>query len=196
MAALTTSAAMSARVFQASPVTAERPSVRSAGPVAMAGFSGNAKVAGSVSISRSAVLSASTRATLSARRQATRVMAAATTEEAEYTATLRNVRMSPYKVRRVLDQIRGRSYEEALMILEFMPYKACEEVLKTVYSAAANAKNNFGVAKKSLVVSNAQCDEGPTLRRFQPRAQGRGYPIRKRTCTIKIAVKSAEASDE
>ena len=105
-------------------------------------------------------------------------------------AYARYIRMSPYKVRRVLDQIRGRSYEEALMILEFMPYRACDPVLKVLYSAASNAKDRFGLQKSSLVVSEARADKGPIMKRFRPRAQGRGFPIQKPTCHIVITVKS------
>ena len=106
----------------------------------------------------------------------------------EVRAIARFVRMSPYKVRRVLDQIRGLSYREALIILEFMPYKACEPILKVLRSAAANAEHNNGLDRTSLVVSQAYADGGPSLRRFRPRAQGRAYQIRKPTCHITIAV--------
>lgn len=106
----------------------------------------------------------------------------------EVKAIARYVRMSPFKVRRVLDQIRGRSYREALIILEFMPYRACEPVLKVLRSAAANAENNQGFNRADLVVSQAYADQGPTLKRFRPRAQGRAYQIRKPTCHITIAV--------
>ena len=103
-------------------------------------------------------------------------------------ATARYIRMSPHKVRRVLDQIRGRSYREALIILEFMPYRACEPILKVLRSAAANAEHNEGLDRASLVVAEAFADQGPTLKRFRPRAQGRAYQIRKPTCHITIAV--------
>ena len=106
----------------------------------------------------------------------------------EVRAIARFVRMSPYKVRRVLDQIRGLSYREALIILEFMPYKACEPILKVLRSAVANAEHNNGLDRTSLVVSQAYADGGPSLRRFRPRAQGRAYQIRKPTCHITIAV--------
>ena len=115
-------------------------------------------------------------------------MAINTTVEAK--AIARYVRMSPYKVRRVLDQIRGRSYREALIILEFMPYKACEPILKTLRSAVANAEHNEGLDPSSLVVSQAFADGGPSLRRFRPRAQGRAYQIHKPTCHITVAVAS------
>jgi len=109
-----------------------------------------------------------------------------TTQEVK--AIARYIRMSPSKVRRVLDQIRGRSYREALIILEFMPYRACEPIIKVLRSAVANAENNEGLDPTSLVISQAFADGGPTLKRFRPRAQGRAYQIRKRTCHITVAV--------
>ena len=111
----------------------------------------------------------------------------------EVKAIARYIRMSPHKVRRVLDQIRGRSYREALIILEFMPYRACEPVLKLLRSAVANAEHNVGYDPANLFVSQAYADQGPTLRRFRPRAQGRAYQIRKPTCHITITVAEAEA---
>ncbi len=113
----------------------------------------------------------------------------------EVKAIARYIRMSPHKVRRVLDQIRGRSYREALIILEFMPYRSCEPVLKVLRSAAANAEHNLGFDRASLVVSTAYADQGPTLKRFRPRAQGRAYQIRKPTCHITIAVAPGAAED-
>ncbi|RAM50712.1 MAG: 50S ribosomal protein L22 [Hapalosiphonaceae cyanobacterium JJU2] len=106
----------------------------------------------------------------------------------EVKAIARYIRMSPYKVRRVLDQIRGRSYREALIILEFMPYRACEPILKVLRSAAANAEHNEGFDRAELVITKAYADQGPVLKRFQPRAQGRAYQIRKPTCHITVAV--------
>jgi large subunit ribosomal protein L22 len=106
-------------------------------------------------------------------------------------ATARYIRMSPHKVRRVLDQVRGRSYREALIILEFMPYRSCEPILKVLRSAVANAENNQGMNPADLVVSHASADQGPVLKRFRPRAQGRAYQIRKPTCHITIAVSPA-----
>nr|YP_010286740.1 ribosomal protein L22 [Scapania undulata]UKT60662.1 ribosomal protein L22 [Scapania undulata] len=100
----------------------------------------------------------------------------------------KHIRMSPHKVRRVVDQIRGRSYEQALMILEFMPYRACNTILKLLSSAAANANHNFGLNKSDLFVNEIQVDKGSFLKRLQPRAQGRGYPIHKPTCHIKIVM--------
>ena len=111
----------------------------------------------------------------------------------EVKAIARYIRISPYKVRRVLDQIRGRSYREALIILEFMPYRACEPVLKLLRRAAANAEHNAGLDRTNLVITQAYANQGPVLKRFQPRAQGRAYQIRKPTCHITVAVADATA---
>jgi large subunit ribosomal protein L22 len=113
------------------------------------------------------------------------------TDTTEVKAIARYIRISPFKVRRVLDQIRGRSYREALIILEFMPYRACEPVLKVLRSAAANAEHNQGLNRAELVITQAFADKGPVLKRFQPRAQGRAYQIRKPTCHITVAVGAA-----
>jgi large subunit ribosomal protein L22 len=114
---------------------------------------------------------------------------------AETKAIARYIRMSPSKVRRVLDQIRGRSYREALIILEFMPYRACDPVLKVLRSAVANAEHNSGLDPAALVITKAYADMGPSLKRFRPRAQGRAYQIRKPTCHITVAV-SPQVTDE
>jgi|TARA_B100000683_G_scaffold50828_1_gene48274 large subunit ribosomal protein L22 len=100
----------------------------------------------------------------------------------------RYIRMSPNKVRRVLNQIRGKKYKDALMLLEFMPYRACGPVWQVIYSAAANAQNNLNIDKENLYISEAFADQGPVLRRFRPRAQGQGYGIRKPTCHISITL--------
>lgn len=107
-------------------------------------------------------------------------------------ATAKYIRMSPRKVRRVLDQIRGQSYRDALILLEFMPYRACEPILKTLRSAVANAEHNQGIDPSGLVVSHAYADQGPRLKRFRPRAQGRAYQIQKPTCHITIAVSTEQ----
>lgn len=107
-------------------------------------------------------------------------------------AVARYIRMSPNKVRRVLNQIRGKSYKEALMILEFMPYSACKPVLQVLQSAASNAQNNNGMIKSELVISKACADQGPILKRFRPRSQGRGFKIKKPMCHITISVSRAE----
>lgn len=109
-------------------------------------------------------------------------------EDTEVKAIAKYIRMSPRKVRRVLDQIRGRTYREALIMLEFMPYRACEPILKTLRSAVANAEHNNGYDPAQLFISNAYADQGPKLKRYRPRAQGRAYQIQKPTCHITIAV--------
>jgi large subunit ribosomal protein L22 len=105
-------------------------------------------------------------------------------------ARARYVRATPMKVRRVVDLIRGRSAEEALAILQFAPQAASEPVAKVIKSAVANAENNLDLDPETLWISKAYVDEGPTLKRFRPRAQGRAYRIRKRTSHITIEVES------
>lgn len=105
-------------------------------------------------------------------------------------AVSKYIRISSTKVRRVLDQIRGRSYLEALMLLQFMPYRACGPIWQVLNSAAANAEHNSGLNKEDLQVKIAFADQGPVLRRFRPRAQGRGYQIRKPTCHITIILET------
>jgi large subunit ribosomal protein L22 len=107
----------------------------------------------------------------------------------EVQALAKHIRMSAYKARRVVNQIRGRSYEQALMILESMPYRACYPILQLISSAAANASHNLNINRADLIINEAKVDQGAVLKRFQPRAQGRGYPIHKPTCHITITVK-------
>lgn len=104
-------------------------------------------------------------------------------------AIAKYIRMSPHKIRRVLDQIRGRSYQEALMVLEFLPYKAGNPVWQVIHSAAANANQNYGLDKKRLIIDTIFADEGPKLKRIRPRAQGRAYKILKPTCHITVIMK-------
>ena len=78
-------------------------------------------------------------------------------------AVAKYIRMSSHKIRRVLDQIRGRSYQEALMILEFLPYNAGGPIWQIIHSAAANAKHNYGLDKKKLIIDEIFADEGPKL---------------------------------
>nr|YP_010287083.1 ribosomal protein L22 [Hydrocharis chevalieri]UKT61145.1 ribosomal protein L22 [Hydrocharis chevalieri] len=100
-----------------------------------------------------------------------------------------HIHMSPFKARRVIDQIRGRSYEETLMILQFMPYRASYPILKLVYSAAANARHNMGLNEADSFISKAEVNGGPIVKRSRPRARGRSYPIKKLTCHITIVLK-------
>ena len=109
-------------------------------------------------------------------------------------ATARYVRMTPMKVRRVVDLIRGMEAREALSVLQFAPQAASEPVAKVLASAVANAEHNHQLDPESLIVSVAYVDEGPTLKRFRPRAQGRAYRIRKRTCHITIAVEAVQVA--
>ena len=82
-------------------------------------------------------------------------------------AVARYIRMSPTKVRRVLNQIRGCTYEEALIILEFLPYRACEPVWQVVQSAAANVQSKHGLTKKDLTIREVFVSPGPVLKRFR-----------------------------
>jgi large subunit ribosomal protein L22 len=101
-----------------------------------------------------------------------------------------HVRITPMKARRVVDLIRYQPTGQALAILKFAPQAASEQIAKVVASAVANASHNFGLDEDTLIISRATVDEGPTLKRFRPRAQGRAYRIRKRTCHITIEVES------
>jgi len=103
-----------------------------------------------------------------------------------------NVRVTPMKARRVVALIRDLPAKEALSILKFAPQAASEPVSKVLASAIANAEHNFQLDPESLFVSNAFVDEGPTMKRFRPRAQGRAYRINKRTSHITIEVESVE----
>ena len=113
----------------------------------------------------------------------------------------RFIRGSASKVRRVLDQIRGRTYRDALIMLEFMPYRSTGPITKVLRSAVANAEHNMGLDPSSLIITTASADMGPTMKRFRPRAQGRAFAIKKQTCHISIAVAAptntldAEAQD-
>nr|YP_010759644.1 ribosomal protein L22 [Saxifraga damingshanensis]WEY04845.1 ribosomal protein L22 [Saxifraga damingshanensis] len=108
----------------------------------------------------------------------------------EVYAVSQHICMSAHKARRVVDQIRGRSYEQTLMILELMSYRACYPIFKLVYSAAANASHNMGFNQADLVISKAEVNEGTTVKKFKPRARGRGYPIKRSTCHITIVLKN------
>jgi large subunit ribosomal protein L22 len=105
-------------------------------------------------------------------------------------AVAKYIRMSPHKVRRVLNQIRGCTYQDALMILEFLPYGASGPIWQVVHSAAANAQNNYALDKKKLIIDEAYANEGPKLKRIRPRAKGRANSILKPTCHITVIVKS------
>jgi large subunit ribosomal protein L22 len=106
-------------------------------------------------------------------------------------AKLKHIRITPMKARRVIDLIRGRQASEALAILKFSPQAAAEPIYKLVASAMANARVNADATNEyldedDLIIVRAFVDEGTTLKRFQPRAQGRAFRIRKRTSHITI----------
>ncbi|MGI5323552.1 50S ribosomal protein L22 [Actinomadura nitritigenes] len=106
----------------------------------------------------------------------------------EARAQARFIRVTPMKARRVVDLIRGLPAAEAQAVLRFAPQAASEPVGKVLASAIANAEHNFKLDTGTLVVSVAWVDEGPTLKRFRPRAQGRAYRINKRTSHITVVV--------
>ena len=105
-------------------------------------------------------------------------------------AQARYVRMTPMKCRRVIDLVRGMSAVQALDVLRFDVHAASEPIRKVLASAIANAEHNQSLQRDDLYVAQAYVDEGPTLKRFRPRAQGRAYRIRKRTSHITIVVQS------
>lgn len=103
-------------------------------------------------------------------------------------AQARFVRQSPQKVRAVLDLVRGMPANEAIQVLQFSERRAALPVRKVVQSALANADNNFGFDAEELILSECYADEGPTLKRWRPRARGRATPIHKRTSHITVVV--------
>ena len=108
----------------------------------------------------------------------------------EARATVKYTRTSPQKMRRVVDLIRGQHVEEARRILKFSPLGATHDVEKLLNSAVANAEQQPGVVAENLMVSKAWVDEGPTLKRFRPRAYGRASRVRKRTSHITVVVQT------
>ena len=107
-------------------------------------------------------------------------------------ASARYVRITPMKARRVVDMVRGLQVDEALTLLQFAPQAASETVYKVLESAVANAETTEGLNRADLVLSVAMVDEGPTMKRWRPRAQGRATRINKRTSHITLAVQPAD----
>lgn len=103
-------------------------------------------------------------------------------------AQLNNLRVSPRKVRLVANEVRGLKAEEALIYLKFNLKKPSSFIYKLIFSALANAENNFNLDKKNLVVSEINVNENKTLKRWMPRAYGRAYKILKRTSNIKLVL--------
>ena len=117
----------------------------------------------------------------------------------EAKAIARHIRVTPMKARRVVNLVRGLQTNEALAILKFAPQAASEPVYKVVASAVANARaaaDRAGEAfnEDELIISEAFVDEGPTMKRFQPRAQGRAFQIKKRTSHITVVLSTPEAA--
>ena len=118
----------------------------------------------------------------------------------EAKAQARFVRVTPMKARRVVDLIRGKKAQDAIAVLTFAPQSASEPVLKVLNSAIANArvqadKHSVAFDERTLVVTSAFVDEGPTMKRFRPRAQGRASRINKRTSHITVFVAQPEKKD-
>ena len=110
----------------------------------------------------------------------------------EARAVARFVRVSPRKARAVVDLIRGKSVEDATAILRFTPRAAAEIVEKVLDSAVANAEKNLMIRPEQLYVATTYVDEGPTIKRIRPRAQGRAFRIDKRTSHITVILKQRE----
>ncbi|MBL3687358.1 50S ribosomal protein L22 [Leucobacter zeae] len=115
----------------------------------------------------------------------------------ESIARVRHIRITPQKARRVVDLVRGKNAQEALAILKFAPQAAAEPIFKLVASAIANArvkadKENLRLNEDELVIARAFVDEGATLKRFRPRAQGRAFRINKRTSHITVVLQTAD----
>ena len=115
----------------------------------------------------------------------------------ESIARVRHIRITPQKARRIIDLIRGKNAQEALAILKFAPQGAAEPIFKLVSSAVANARvkadnENLRFNEDELVIARAFVDEGATLKRFRPRAQGRAFRINKRTSHITVVLQTAD----
>jgi large subunit ribosomal protein L22 len=110
----------------------------------------------------------------------------------QVSATAKYLRGSTRKARLVVQAIRGRPVEEAAALLRFMPQAAAVDVARVLKSATANAENNLNLSADDLVVLDARADEGPTMKRWQPRAQGRAFPIHKPMTHITVTVGDGE----
>jgi large subunit ribosomal protein L22 len=132
-----------------------------------------------------------------ARKTAPRRATASATPAADASAIQRGTRQSPYKMRLVIDQIRGKNVNEALGLLRFSKKHAAKQIEKTLNSAVANAEhaarqNNEAIDVDELYVKKAIVNEGPKIKRFMPAAQGRATPIQKRTSHVEIVVGARE----
>ena len=125
-------------------------------------------------------------------RERKKAYAANAAAKTEVSATAKFIRISPYKIRPVLDVIRGKKVTDAVAMLENIPKAGCEPIKKVLLSAAANAEHNNGYDRSELVIKACYADQGPTLKRMQPMAHGRGFRILKRTSHITVVVDKAE----
>jgi ribosomal protein L22 len=107
-------------------------------------------------------------------------------------ASARYVRIAPRKARLIADQVRGLHIEKARALLQFSPRGAAQDIHKLIDSAASNAENNHDLVGDEMRISSITVDEGPTLKRYRPRAQGRATPIHKRTSHIAVALTPVE----
>ena len=103
-------------------------------------------------------------------------------------ASAKYVRVSPRKARLIADQVRGKHIDDARSLLQFSPRSVADDISKVIESAAANAEANHDLIGDEMIVAEIRVDEGPTLKRFRPRAMGRATPIHKRTCHISVAL--------
>ncbi|WP_026895040.1 50S ribosomal protein L22 [Clostridiisalibacter paucivorans] len=110
----------------------------------------------------------------------------------EAKAVAKYIRISPRKVKIVADLVRGKSVDEALAILKFTPKKGAEVLEKVVQSALANAENNFSMDRDNLYVAQVYANQGPVLKRWRPRAQGRAFQIKKRTSHVGVVLQERE----
>lgn len=110
----------------------------------------------------------------------------------EARAEAKYVRISPLKVNFICKEIRGKNVDEALTILKFTPKKGARLLEDVLKSAIANAENNLGLDRDNLVVDKAWANDGPTMKRWRPKAKGSAYPILKRTSHIGVTVKELE----
>lgn len=110
----------------------------------------------------------------------------------EARAIAKYVRISPLKVNYICAEIRGKQVDEALSILKFTPKRGAQELYKVLNSAVANAENNLNLNRDSLYVKVAYANDGPTMKRFRPKAKGMAYPILKRSSHIGVVVAERE----
>lgn len=110
----------------------------------------------------------------------------------EARAIAKYVRISPLKVNYICAEIRGKQVDEALSMLKFTPKRGAKELYKVLHSAVANAENNLNIDRENLYVKNAFANDGPTMKRFHPKAKGMAYPILKRSSHIGVVVAEME----